>query len=119
MSRGRHMEPHSLPPFLPPDPSPPTVVPAQSFTWQPAPPPPCPRHLLTQQQPREGRGRAEGGAAVAHGGHLFHATSPPTAAVAEGKATGEGERWVTGGVRLKNGRWSRRWGKRGRVARTG
>ncbi|CAI5989205.1 unnamed protein product [Closterium sp. NIES-64] len=42
--------------------------------------PPVPATSPPHQQPREGRGRAEGGFAVAHGGHPFHATSSPTAA---------------------------------------
>ncbi|CAI7782171.1 unnamed protein product, partial [Closterium sp. NIES-53] len=47
-----------------------------------SPTPPVPAFSPTQQQPREGRGRAEGGAARAHGGHPHYATSPVTAAVA-------------------------------------
>ncbi|CAI5499358.1 unnamed protein product [Closterium sp. Naga37s-1] len=59
------------------DPSPRTVVLAQSLTRRPAPPLPRPTTAPQQQQPWEGRGRVEGGAGVAHGGHPFHTTSPP------------------------------------------
>ncbi|CAI5491759.1 unnamed protein product [Closterium sp. Naga37s-1] len=72
--------------------APPTVVLALSRTRQPVPPPPH-----TQQQPREGRGRAEGGAALAHGGHHIPTTSPPIVALAEGKVTRE--------VRAADSRW--------------
>ncbi|CAI7827670.1 unnamed protein product, partial [Closterium sp. NIES-54] len=77
-----------LPPFLPSAPAPPTIVPAQIFTWRPAPspPPPIPATSPPQQQPRERRGRAEGGAVVVHSGHPFHATSPPK----DGGERGEG-----------------------------
>ncbi|CAI5493818.1 unnamed protein product [Closterium sp. Naga37s-1] len=86
----RPLEPHPLPPFLPPHPcsthsSPCTVL----HTAASPPTPPVPATSPPQQQPREGGGRAEGGAALAHGGHHIHTTSPPTVAVAEGKATGE------------------------------
>ncbi|CAI5495625.1 unnamed protein product [Closterium sp. Naga37s-1] len=53
------------------------------------------------REPQEGRGKAQGEAAVVHGSHSLHVTSPSTAAVAEGKATGEGggmEGWAA--VRL-------------------
>ncbi|CAI5499959.1 unnamed protein product [Closterium sp. Naga37s-1] len=86
------------PPFLPPDPCPPTVVLAQSLTRRPAPQLPHPTTSPPQQQPSEGRGRVEGGAGVAHGGHPFHTSSPPTAKVVEGKATGKHREAAPGGT---------------------
>ncbi|CAI5517926.1 unnamed protein product [Closterium sp. Naga37s-1] len=51
-----------------------------------------------QQHPWEGRGRVKGGAGVPHGGHPFHTNSPPTAEVAEGKATGKRREAAQGGT---------------------
>ncbi|CAI6006520.1 unnamed protein product [Closterium sp. NIES-64] len=48
--------------------------------------------------PWERRGRVKGGAGVPHGGHPFHTTSPPTAGVAEGKATGKRREAARGGT---------------------
>ncbi|CAI7760794.1 unnamed protein product [Closterium sp. NIES-54] len=63
-------------------------------------PPPLPRPTTSppQQQPWEGRGKVEAGAGVAYGGHPFHTTSPPTAGVAEEKATGKRREAAQGGT---------------------
>ncbi|CAI6000017.1 unnamed protein product [Closterium sp. NIES-64] len=72
MQFSRSLEPHSLPPSFLHTPAPPTVVTELSFKRQP-PHLPVPATSPPQQQLREGRGREEGGAAVAHGGHPFSA----------------------------------------------